>query len=91
MDYIADDLNNIKAANDLLNKILDTIEQICEFPYAQSTCINYLIDNENVRRVFIDNYVLIYEIRANANSLNILRFKYAKMDLTSAQIWRPNN
>lgn len=90
LDYIFNNLNNAKAANDLLNKILDAIDQICKFPYAQSSCINYLIDNENFRRIFIDNYVLIYEIKADTNSIIILRFKYAKMDLANGQLESPN-
>ena len=86
LDYISQNLNNKKAANDMLDKIFEAINQICRFPYAQTTCADYLIFNDNFRRIFIDNYVLIYEIKQEQKSINILRFLYAKMNINDQNI-----
>ena len=44
------------------------------------------MSDENIRHVLIDNYVLIYEIKEQAKQINILRFRYTRMDLTQLQL-----
>lgn len=79
--YISEKLHNVKAANDLQDKIEQTIEQACVLPYGFPDCEIYYITDEKVRHVPIDNYVLIYEIYEEKKQISILRFRYAKMDL----------
>lgn len=82
LDYIANQLCNGQAAGDLLVKVENAIENICEFPYSSADCRYFLVNDENIRHVLVDNYVLIYEVKEQARQINILRFRYTRMDLT---------
>ena len=84
--YIVTQLCNPKAASDLLAKILNTVDNICAFPRSFHDCKTFLIENEDIRCAIIDNYALIYEIIDNSKEINILRFVYAKMDLSHLSI-----
>ncbi len=86
LDYIATKLCNIKAANNILQKIENSIEQIRTFPYAQSDCKEYLIEDNLIRKIIIDNYVLVYQINEDEKLIIILRFRYAQMDLTKLKL-----
>lgn len=46
----------------------------------------FLITDENIRYILIENYVLIYEIAEDEKCVRILRFRYAKMDLSKLTI-----
>ncbi len=80
--YISETLCNGKAAIDLLDKIAHAIETICEFPYSAADCKLFLVTDENIRHIPVENYVLIYEIKEDEKSVNILRFRYTRMDLS---------
>ncbi len=80
--YISQTLCNKKAALDLIDKIEHAISAVCEFPYSAADCKIFLITDENIRHVPIDNYVLIYEIANDEKCVRILRFRYAKTDLS---------
>lgn len=84
--YIVKQLCNPKAAFDLLAKIQNTVDSICAFPRSFHDCKAFLIDNEEIRCAIIDNYALIYEIVDSKKTINILRFVYAKMDLSNLSI-----
>lgn len=86
LTYISKQLFNAKAADDLFTKIENTIERICEFPYSFSNCSCFLINDENIRHAIVDNYVLIYEVVEEKTQINILRFRYAKMNLTKMSV-----
>lgn len=86
LNYIENNLGNLKATNDLYKKIENGIQQICLFPFAQNTCEEYLILDKNIRHLIIDNYILIYEIIEEKKQINILGFKYAKMNLLNLKI-----
>lgn len=81
LEYVSEKLHNLKAAGDMFDKIGQAIEQACVLPYGFPDCGIYFITDEKIRHVPIDNYVLIYEIDEDKKRLNILRFRYAKMDL----------
>jgi len=86
LTYISEQLFNGKAADDLLTKIENTIGRICDFPYSFADCSYFLITDENIRHAVIDNYVLVYEIIGEEKQINILRFRYAKMNLTKMSV-----
>jgi len=69
-------------ASDLLSKTEQTIKTICEFPYSFADCSYFLISDEHIRHAVIDNYILVYEIVESVKEIRVLRFRYAKMDLT---------
>ena len=80
--YITETLCNRKAAIDLLDKIEHAIETIREFPYSAADCKSFLVTNDTIRHILVDNYVLIYEINEDEKNINILRFRYTRMDLS---------
>lgn len=84
--YISQKLFNVKAADDLFAKIENAIAHICEFPYSFADCSYFLINDLNIRHANIDNYVLVYEVLEDAKQINVLRFVYAKMDLSRLNI-----
>ena len=86
LNYIAENLCNAKAATDLFSKIESTIDTICAFPRSSSDCLCFLIQDENIRHVPIDNYVLIYEIVDELKEIRILRFRYSKMNLKNVEL-----
>ncbi len=86
VNYIAINLCNVKASNDLLKKIRSAADNICMFPRAHTDCKCFMIDDENIRHTTIDNYVLIYEISDETKQINILRFVYAKKNLINIAV-----
>lgn len=86
LEYISQQLCNQKAASDLLEKIGQAIDKICLFPYSFCDCTHFLVSDEKIRHAIIENYVLIYEIKDEDRQINILRFRYARMDLTKLGI-----
>ncbi len=86
LNYIAENLCNAKAASDLYIEIESTIDTICAFPRSSSDCLCFLIQDENIRHVPLDNYVLIYEIVDELKEIRILRFRYSKMNLKNVEL-----
>ncbi|MCH5350870.1 MAG: type II toxin-antitoxin system RelE/ParE family toxin [Clostridiales bacterium] len=86
LTYISVTLCNGQAAGKLLSDIESIITTICEFPYSAADCKCFLVQDEKIRHVSVDNYILIYEIREEEKTLNILRFLYSRMDLTKLDI-----
>ncbi len=86
LTYIYEQLFNGKAAGDLLTKIENTIGRICDFPYSFADCSYFLITDENIRHAVIDNYVLVYEVIDEERQINVLRFRYAKMNLMKMSV-----
>lgn len=81
--YITHKLVNAKAASDLLDKIEQTIDSICVYPHAFPDCMAFLITDPMIRHTFVGNYVLVYEIRDDDQEIVVLRFRYARTDLTA--------
>ncbi len=79
--YITGQLCNPKAASDLFLEIERAIEEICTVPYGFPDCEIFLVSDEKIRHIPIDNYVLVYEVLDESKKINILRFRYAKMNL----------
>lgn len=86
LNYIAENLCNAKAAADLYLQIESAIDTICTFPRSSSDCLCYLVQDENIRHVPIDNYILIYEIVDELKEIRILRFRYSKMNLKNVEL-----
>ena len=89
--YITETLCNGQAAVKLLDDIENAIATICEFPYSSADCKLFLVQDENIRHVLVDNYVLVYEIKEEEKQLNLLRFRYTRMDLTKLVIDKRKN
>lgn len=88
--YITGTLCNGQAAVKLLDDIESAIETICEFPYSSADCKHFLVQDENIRHILVDNYVLVYEVKETEKQLNLLRFRYIRTDLTKLGIDKKN-
>lgn len=86
LGYIAENLCNEKAARELYFGIERGIETICEFPYSSPDCKLFLITDEKIRHILIDNYALIYEIKEEEKEIVILRFRFSKMNLKKVKL-----
>lgn len=86
--YINEQLKNPTAAENLVNKIYDTVISLADFPY--SYVLYYPIDKSKqlkreYRKIPIDNYLLFYYVSEETKSIIVSRVIYAKRNL-SAQI-----
>ncbi|HBN12476.1 MAG TPA: hypothetical protein DD415_02565 [Clostridiales bacterium] len=86
LNYIAENLYNAKAASDLYMQIESAIGTICAFPRSSSDCLCFLIQDENIRHIPVDNYVLIYEIVDELKEIRLLRFRYSRMNLKNVEL-----
>ena len=82
LSYIAVTLANGQAAEKLLGNIEKTIATVCEFPFSSADCKIFLVQDENIRHISVDNYVLVYEVKEAEKQIDILRFRYTRMNLT---------
>lgn len=86
LNYISVNLCNAKAASDLFIEIESAIDTICTFPRSSLDCLCYLIQDNNIRHIPIDNYVLIYEIVDELKEIRILRFRYSRTNLKNVDL-----
>ncbi len=81
-EYITQKLCNQKAANDLMDKLDETIDNIRQFPKSFSFHEDSELKNKSVRKVPIDNYILFYTFDEERELIKILYFKYGGKDLS---------
>ena len=86
LSYLSENLQNNQAAKNLLKKIREAIGYVTIYPFALPDCKVYMIEDKNVRRFHIDNYVLIYRVESDKNEISFLRFCYAKANLPSKEL-----
>lgn len=80
-EYIAVDLCDVKAAQELLDKITDGLQRIALFPYAMPKLGNKeFSDDKNFRRMDIGNFVIVYVIDENKKTIYIAAAFYAMSD-----------
>ena len=78
-DYIAESLCNPLAALDFLDDIKKCYDLLSDNPLIYQVCDN-LGNGEEYRKAVIKNYLLIYRVDKNDNSVNILHFFYGRRD-----------
>ena len=86
LDYIAVNLANPAAADNLYQKLTDEIESICDRPYSFPDCSYYLIDDENIRHTVVGAYVLVFEVSKGEKLIKFLRFLYGGRDISGMNI-----
>lgn len=87
LDYIINDLLNLVAAKDFLNKINKSIKTICEFP---SSCPLYetkYLPFEMIRYKKINNYLLFYIVDDGNEQIIILRVIYSKRRIDQIELF----
>ena len=86
LTYSSKDLSNILAAENLYNKIFDTINNILSFPHIGVQINNYFIENSSIRKISIDNYIMYYKYNENKKLIIILRIVSSKKDINTYNI-----
>ena len=73
-DYIANVLNNPKAAFDLANEFQKSLENAQIFPQSYPSINNEYIKDKTLRKIFVNNYIVFY--RFDFNALIVVRVLY---------------
>lgn len=78
-EYISKNLFAKKAANDLMNKIENSILLLETNPFS---CVEVSIKphNELYRKLIVDNYIILYQIEEDYKQVVIYRALYGKRD-----------
>ena len=82
-DYIEFILHNPKAADDLLDKVTEAIENLSVMPAKFEIVDEPVLKAWGIRIFSINNYLVFYKIEEAANSVNIVRFLYEKRNWKS--------
>jgi plasmid stabilization system protein ParE len=78
LSYITNILCNKGAATKLMIELQNGIESICKFPFAYPNCNCYFLEDESIRHININNYVLIYKV--DKFKIIFLRLRHSKQD-----------
>jgi len=68
------------AARDFLDEVDKCYGYLKSNPWMYGKCQNKRLEKEGYRRVPIKNYLLVYKIDEETNTVNIMRFFYGAQD-----------
>lgn len=82
LEYVSAHLHNPTAAQKLACKVFEAIDNVCHFPDAGALISNEFVGDNDVRRLFIDNYILYYKPVRAEKTIYIVRIVcgYRKQD-----------
>ncbi len=81
INYIAIELANINAAQNLIREVEKGIEQICTFPKICPVITNVYVRNLGIRKKVIKNFIMYYLPDKKTKTNIIIRFVYGKRDM----------
>lgn len=81
VSYIAIELSNPKAASDFLDKLQAAIEEALAFPKSGPLVNNEFLQNHEIRKKFIGNYIMYYLPDFPGETIYILRIIYGKRNM----------
>ena len=76
IDYIAVNLCNKTAALKQLDDFEREIKNLCIFPESCPLINNEYINNKNIRKLIVNNYIVFYEIDNINKEIHIIRVLY---------------
>ena len=79
--YIAVELSNPVAAQNLGRKIFEKIDIVRDFPDSGTLVDNELLSDKEVRKLLADNYVIYYKVYYDKKSIFVVRIVYGKRNL----------
>lgn len=84
--YITKELNNPTAAKNLHFKIIETLDNVANFPTCAplSTYIN--LQTYGIRQITVDNFSIFYFPDMENKNILVLFIKYAQMDLSKLKL-----
>lgn len=84
VDYIADKLDAVQAAEDLLTELGDTVSRLAKFPYAHELYRTNRPMRDEIRKVPVKNFVLYYAVFND--HIEIRRFLHGRRNRTEELI-----
>ena len=79
-EYISEELKNKDSALKLINRFEDKFLSLISFPYAYPVINNSNLDKDDLRKCFIDNFLIIYFVNTNIKQIEIVRVVYQRTD-----------
>lgn len=79
--YIAVELSNPVAAQNLGRKIFEKIDIVRDFPDSGTLVDNELLSDKEVRKLLADNYVIYYKVYYDKKIISVVRIVYGKRNL----------
>jgi len=79
--YMVSDLDNPTAAKSFLDKLQNSLRDICCFPYSGTPVVNKYLDISNVRKILTGNYTVYYLAQANEQKVIVLRIVYSRRNM----------
>ena len=80
VSYIAHDLQNLSAANTLLDHIERAVTSLEQMPNRQPLVRDEMLAAQGIRFLVIDHYLLFYRVHEGERSVTILRMLYGKQN-----------
>ena len=78
--YITEKLAAPKAATAFLDAVSDCYENIETNPYIYENCRDIKLNKEGYRRAVIKNYILVYKVSEETQTVIVHRFFYGRQD-----------
>lgn len=80
LEYIANTLDNKRAAFNLLKTVKEKIVALQDFPEMYRFCDDERLRQKEIRKMLVKNYLVLYTVDYKNKAINVLRFAYAKSD-----------
>ena len=85
-DYITYKLHNYTSAIALYEKMVTSINLVCSFPESCPIGDSDIAKKHQIRKILVDNYVILYKYFKESSTITILHIIYAKRDLNELMI-----
>ena len=81
--YIAKELVNETAAENLMDKIEEKIMRLRDFPFSCSYVEDEVLKNKGYRKLIIDSYIVFYTVDETEKKVVVMRILYGKQKYQS--------
>ncbi|MDR0877981.1 MAG: type II toxin-antitoxin system RelE/ParE family toxin [Treponema sp.] len=78
--YISEQLEAPKAADNLIDEAMRIIDYISETPYTRPLVNDAHLASLGIRSIKVKNYILFYNVEEDKDRVNAIRFLYNKRD-----------
>lgn len=75
--YIAEDLYNQSAADNLMEKIETNIMRLKDFPFSCSFVTDEMLKDRGYRKLIVENYIAFYLVREEEMQVVVMRVLYS--------------
>lgn len=80
--YISEDLQNVSAAERLIEKIIKSAENITNYPYSNAVYVPLKPLKHEYRKVFVDNFTIFYYVTEERKVVTVSRIVYSRRNLS---------